>query len=115
LRRSPAEEISALCGINLCHVAYCETAGQPRPPLKLDPTHVWRDEFTDFISARMLGTSCFYPTDHRIHNAYWRCDDPGPTLLKSAQIIWARVQTAAEFLLPKLHRVLPTAPRAYVQ
>lgn len=98
-------EISALCGINLCHVAYCDAAGQPRPPLKLDPTHVWRDEFKDFISARMLGTSCFYPPDHQIHNAYWRWDDPGPALLKSArgvkQILWSRVQT---LLLPKLQR-----------
>jgi predicted ATP-grasp superfamily ATP-dependent carboligase len=77
-------EISALCGINLCHVAYCDAAGQPRPPLKLDPTHVWRDEFRDIVSARILGTSCFYPPSHRIHNAYWRWDDPGPALLESA-------------------------------
>jgi len=78
-------EISALCGINLCHVGYCDAAGQPSPPLKLDPTHVWRDEFRDFISARILGTSCFYPPSHRIHNAYWRWNDPGPALLESAR------------------------------
>jgi hypothetical protein len=78
-------EISALCGINLCHVGYCDAAGQPCPPLKLDPTHVWRDEFRDFISARILGTSCFYPPSHRIHNAYWRWDDPGPALLESVR------------------------------
>jgi predicted ATP-grasp superfamily ATP-dependent carboligase len=84
-------EISALCGINLCHVGYCDAAGQPWPPLKLDPTHVWRDEFRDFISARKLGTSCFYPPHHRIHNAYWRWDDPGPALLKSARGILRRV------------------------
>jgi D-aspartate ligase len=75
------EEISALCGINLCHVGYCDAAGQPYPPSKLDPTHVWRDEFRDFIAARMLGSSCFYPPNHRIHNAYWRWDDPGPALV----------------------------------
>jgi predicted ATP-grasp superfamily ATP-dependent carboligase len=80
-------EISALCGINLCHVAYCDSAGQPCPPLKLDPTHVWRDEFKDFISARLLGTSCFYPPRHRIHNAYWRWDDPGPALLVAANSV----------------------------
>lgn len=85
-------EISALCGINLCHVAYCDAAGQPCPPLNLDPTHVWRDEFTDFISARILGTSCFYPPHHRIHNAYWRWDDPGPALLKSARGVKARLK-----------------------
>ena len=78
-------EISALCGINLCHVGYCDAAGQPRPPLKLDPTHVWRDEFRDFISARILGTNCFYPPSHRIDNAYWRWDDPGPALLESSK------------------------------
>ena len=78
-------EISALCGINLCHVGYCDAAGQLRPSLKLDPTHVWRDEFRDFMSARILGTSCFYPPNHRIHNAYWRWDDPGPALLEGAK------------------------------
>jgi len=84
-------EISALCGINLCHVGYCDAAGQPRPPLKLDPTHVWRDEFKDFISARILGTGCFYPPSHRIHNAYWRWDDPGPGLVESAKDALRRV------------------------
>jgi hypothetical protein len=78
-------EISALCGLNLCHVGYCDAAGQPRPPLKLDPSHVWRDEFRDLMSARILGTSCFYPPNHRIHNAYWRWDDPGPALLEGAK------------------------------
>jgi D-aspartate ligase len=84
-------EISALCGLNLCHVGYCDAAGQPRPPLKLDPTHVWRDEFKDFISARILGTGCFYPPSHRIHNAYWRWDDPGPGLVESAKDALRRV------------------------
>jgi predicted ATP-grasp superfamily ATP-dependent carboligase len=78
-------EISALCGINLCHVGYCDAAGRPRPSLKLDPAHVWREEFRDFISARILGTSCFYPPRHRIHNAYWRWDDPGPALLATTK------------------------------
>jgi D-aspartate ligase len=84
-------EISALCGINLCHVGYCDAAGQPRPPLKLDSTHVWRDEFKDFISARILGTGWFYPPSHRIHNAYWRWDDPGPGLVESAKDAVRRV------------------------
>jgi D-aspartate ligase len=83
-RTDGQEEISALCGINLCHVAYCDAAGQPRPLLQLDPTHVWRDEFRDFRSARILGANCFYPPGHRIHNAYWRWDDPGPALLEAA-------------------------------
>jgi len=78
-------EISALCGVNLCHVGYCDAAGQLRPSLKLDPSHVWRDEFRDLMSARILGTSCFYPPNHRIHNAYWRWDDPGPALLEGAK------------------------------
>lgn len=77
-------EISALCGINLCHVGYCDGAGQPRSPLNFDPTHVWRDEFKDIISAWLLGTCCFYPPRHRIHNAYWRWDDPAPALLEAA-------------------------------
>jgi len=80
-------EISALCGVNLCHVGYCDAAGQLRPSLKLDPSHVWRDEFRDLMSARILGTSCFYPPNHRIHNAYWRRDDPGPALLKLATAV----------------------------
>jgi predicted ATP-grasp superfamily ATP-dependent carboligase len=80
-------EISALCGINLCHVAYCDGAGQPRPPLKLDPSHVWRDEFKDMISARLLGTRCFYPPRHRVHNAYWRWDDPAPALLEAVNSV----------------------------
>ena len=79
-------EISALCGVNLCHVGYCDAAARPRPPLRLDPTHVWRDEFKDFISARLLGTSCFYPPKHRIHNAHWRWDDPGPALVAVAAL-----------------------------
>jgi hypothetical protein len=37
------------------------------------------------MSARILGTSCFYPPNHRIHNAYWRWDDPGPALLEGAK------------------------------
>ncbi|MCC8980018.1 hypothetical protein [Bradyrhizobium acaciae] len=78
-------ELSALCGINLCHVGYCDAAGQARPKLSLDPTHVWRDEFRDFLAARMLGTKCAYPPKHRIHNAYWRWDDPGPAMLEVAQ------------------------------
>ncbi|MER8459705.1 hypothetical protein NKH89_31120 [Mesorhizobium sp. M0923] len=94
-------EISALCGVNLCHVGYCDAAGQPHPPLELDPTHVWRDEFRDFISARLLGAGCFYPPSHRIHNAYWRWDDPGPALLESAKaaketlrrVIWRPLKT----------------------
>lgn len=73
-------EISALCGINLCHVAYCDLAGLPRPTLRLDPTHVWRDEFTDALAARILGTDCSYPKGHRIHNAFWRWDDPFPAV-----------------------------------
>jgi predicted ATP-grasp superfamily ATP-dependent carboligase len=81
-------EISALCGVNLCHVGYCDAAGRPCPPLRPDPTHVWRDEFRDFISARMLGTSCFYPSKHRIHNAYWRWDDPGPALAALGGVFW---------------------------
>ena len=80
-------EISALCGVNLCHVAYCDLAGLPSPPLKLDPTHVWRDEFKDFISARMLGTRCSYPLGYRIHNAYWRWNDPAPALLNAARLL----------------------------
>jgi D-aspartate ligase len=59
--------------------------------LKLDPTHVWRDEFKDFISARILGTGWFYPPSHRIHNAYWRWDDPGPGLVESAKDAVRRV------------------------
>ena len=93
-------EISALCGVNLCYVGYCDAAGQPHPPTELDPTHVWRDEFRDFISARLLRTGCFYPASHRIHNAYWRWDDPGPALLEAAEgakktlrrAIWRPVQ-----------------------
>ena len=83
-RADAQEEIAALCGINLCHVAYCDAAGLPRPPLHLDPTHVWRNEFTDFVSARMLGTSCAYPPNQRVHNAHWRWDDPAPALLALA-------------------------------
>jgi hypothetical protein len=94
-------EISALCGINLCHVGYCAAAGKPCPALKLDPTHVWRDEFKDFISARMLGTSCFYPPHHRIHNAYWRWDDPGPALLKSARGLKRMLRRVIDPPLPK--------------
>jgi predicted ATP-grasp superfamily ATP-dependent carboligase len=77
-------EISALCGVNLCHVAYCEAAGLPRPPLKPDSTHVWRTGLTDFLSAQILGTSCPYPPGHRIHDAYWRWYDPAPALLQFA-------------------------------
>ncbi|ACL61605.1 ATP-grasp enzyme-like protein [Methylobacterium nodulans] len=76
-------EISALSGINLCHVAYCDMAGLPGPQLKPDPAHVWRDEFRDLLSARMQGTICRYPANYRVHNAYWRWDDPGPGLLES--------------------------------
>lgn len=94
-------EIAALCGINLCHVGYCDAAGQSYPPLELDPTHVWRDEFRDFIAARFLGAGCYYPPGHRIHNAYWRWDDPGPALLETARgakealrrVIWRPVKT----------------------
>jgi predicted ATP-grasp superfamily ATP-dependent carboligase len=78
-------EISALCGVNLCHIAYCDLAGLPRPPLRLDPTHVWRDEFKDFISARLLGTSCSYPPGSRIHNTFLRWNDPAPALLVAAR------------------------------
>jgi predicted ATP-grasp superfamily ATP-dependent carboligase len=73
-------EISALCGVNLCYVAYCDLGGLPRPPLRLDPTHVWRDEFTDALAARILGTDCSYPAGHQVHNAFWRWDDPLPAL-----------------------------------
>jgi hypothetical protein len=51
-------------------------------------SHLPRDKLShaaDFISARILGTSCFYPPSHRIHNAYWRWDDPGPALLETAR------------------------------
>jgi D-aspartate ligase len=83
------EEIAALCGINLYYVAYCDAAGLPRPPLQLDPTHVWRNEFTDFRSARMLGISCSYPPGQRIHNALWRWDDPAPILFAlSSSALW---------------------------
>jgi predicted ATP-grasp superfamily ATP-dependent carboligase len=80
-------EISALCGINLCHVAYCDAAGLPRPSLALDPAHVWRDEVLDFRSAQVLGTRCAYPLGYRIHNAYWRYDDPAPALLRTVQYV----------------------------
>ncbi len=105
------EEISALCGVNLCHVGYCDAAGRPRPPLRLDPTHVWRDEFRDFISARILGTRCFYPPNHRIHNAYWRWADPGPALLviaKGAKPALCRV--IGHLLNPKEGRTSWTTP-----
>ena len=71
-------EIAALCGINLCYAAYCDAAQLPLPAPNLDPKHVWRDEFTDFISARILGQSCSYPPGYKVHNAYMRWDDPGP-------------------------------------
>ncbi|WP_342722767.1 hypothetical protein AAFG07_26460 [Bradyrhizobium sp. B097] len=92
-------ELSAVCGINLCHVAYCDAARQPRPVLNLDPTHVWRDEFRDFLAARMLGTDCSYPPKHRIHNAYWRWDDPAPALLEVAQTAKNVLHRAAARLL----------------
>ncbi|MBR0900649.1 hypothetical protein JQ616_37330 [Bradyrhizobium tropiciagri] len=94
-------ELSAVCGVNLCHVGYCDAAKQSRPALKLDPTHVWRDEFRDFLAARMLGTGCSYPPGHRIHNAYWRWDDPAPALLEVAQ-------TASNSLRRSMTRVLKT-------
>ena len=75
------EEIAALCGVNLCHIAYCDAAGLVRPHLRLDPTHVWRNELTDFRAARSLGTSCLYPPGHYIHNAFWRWNDPFPAIL----------------------------------
>jgi D-aspartate ligase len=78
-------EISALSGINLCHIAYCDLTGLPRPPLRLDPTHVWRDEFTDAVAARILGTDCSYPPGHKVHNAFWRWDDPLPALLAASE------------------------------
>jgi D-aspartate ligase len=78
-------EISALCGVNLCYVAYCDAAGLPRPSLTLDPAHVWRDELLDFRSAQILGTRCAYPLGYQIHNAYWRYDDPAPALLRTIQ------------------------------
>ncbi len=105
-------EISALCGINLCHVAYCDAVGQPRPPLNLDPTHVWRDEFRDFISASMLGASCFYPPGHRIHNAYWRWDDPGPALLESSNGAKAALRRAIERRARKESRQVWSGDRA---
>lgn len=77
-------EISALCGINLCHIAYCDAARLPRPPLTLDPHHVWRDEFRDFLAAWKLRTRRSYPPNYQIHNAYWRWSDPAPALLQSA-------------------------------
>jgi D-aspartate ligase len=52
---------------------------------------VWSDESKDFISARILGTGCFYPPSHRIHNAYWRWGDPGPGLVESAKYALRRV------------------------
>lgn len=86
-RADSQEEVAAFCGINLSLVAYCDAAGLPRPRLRLDPTHVWRDEFTDFTSARILRTRCSYPPGQRIHNAYWRWDDPAPALLATAEIL----------------------------
>lgn len=77
-------EIATLCGINLCHIAYCDAAELPRPSMRYDPAHVWRDEFTDFPAARALGTQCSYPSGYRIHNAHWRWDDPAPALLLAA-------------------------------
>jgi D-aspartate ligase len=77
-------EISTFCGVNLCHVAYCNAAGLPHPPLHYDPHHVWRDEFTDVFAARALGISCSYPQGHEIHNAHWRWDDPAPALMVAA-------------------------------
>ncbi|MBW8271101.1 carboxylate--amine ligase [Caldovatus aquaticus] len=94
-RADGQEEIAALCGINLCHVAYCDAAGLPRPRLRLDPAHVWRDEFTDFRAARALGTACAYPPGHRIHNAFWRWHDPLPALRAAAR----RARNAARRLL----------------
>ncbi len=83
-RANSQQEISALCGINLCHVAYCDAAKLPRPPLRLDPTHVWRNEFTDLVAAHKLGLSCAYPLGQRVHNAHWRWDDPAPALMAAA-------------------------------
>jgi predicted ATP-grasp superfamily ATP-dependent carboligase len=77
-------EISTFCGVNLCHVAYCNAAGLPHPLLHYDPRHVWRDEFTDFIAAWTLGIRCSYPPGHEIHNAHWRWDDPAPALMVAA-------------------------------
>ena len=78
-------EISTFCGVNLCQVAYCDAAGLPRPSIQFDPHHVWRDEFTDFLAARALGTHWTYPPSHEIHNAHWRWDDPAPALAVAAE------------------------------
>jgi len=84
-RTDGQEEISALCGINLCYVGYCDAAGLPQPRLVLDPTHVWRDELLDLRSAQVLGTRRSYPSGYRLHNAYWRYNDPAPALLRMIQ------------------------------
>jgi D-aspartate ligase len=104
-------EISALCGINLCHVAYCDAAGLPRPPLELDPTHVWRDEFRDVLCARMLGTGCHYPAGHRVHNAYWRWDDPAPGLIESKRCLGSALHQVCNSFSPVLRTAWSRASR----
>jgi D-aspartate ligase len=97
-RANLQQEISALCGVNICHVAYCDAAGLPRPQIHLDPAHVWRDEFRDHIAAWILGVECFYPSGYQIHNSYWRWDDPAPAM-----------RTIAEYPRRIIHRLYSRA------
>lgn len=74
------EEIATLCGVNLPLAAYCDALGLGLPEPSLDPGHVWRNELVDRAAAWIGEQPYRLPPGRRVHNAYWRWDDPLPTV-----------------------------------
>lgn len=75
------QEIATLCGVNLPLVAYCDLAGLPAPVVRPRRGEAWRDGVSDWRSVLRSGDRTRFPADCRIHDAYWRRDDPLPAVV----------------------------------
>jgi D-aspartate ligase len=73
------EEIAALNGVNIPFAAYASEIGLKLPsPHQENPPRVWRDPIGSALARRMGATMPRFPFLRKMHDAYFRSDDPGP-------------------------------------
>ncbi len=82
------EEIAALNGVNLPLAAYLSEIGQPTAERKSVRPCGWRDPYGD---AHALATGANASASIPLKDAYWRWDDPGPTLWLAMETIGRRL------------------------
>jgi predicted ATP-grasp superfamily ATP-dependent carboligase len=81
------QEVATVNGNNLPLAAYCHECGLPVPPVQARDAMIWREPVTDRWSRQTQGAHPAFGL-HRVVDAYWRTEDPGPWL----HMAWSQVR-----------------------